>query len=276
VPQATAEAEAPQRSVRETTEDEILEKGLPGAAPDASDDLGSWGEAQLDAILDERAPEIDLEKEDVGDVAHEMASAQDAEESIVSGILGARKIYHKYGDDILRWSTGSGVDPFFALAIMGVETGGEERFIRGPTVSSAGAAGIGQFMPKTWASASRKVYGDAMPSDKRFDPQTAGPVVFYYLKHLDDMGFHTQQEVAAAYKAGRGRVRRFKQGKIESLPVETRRYITAVMAVAHLIEREILSETVPQDEPTPEGPASDMMDMPQTDEAVLGAALKGG
>jgi soluble lytic murein transglycosylase-like protein len=249
-----AQVEAPEKDLWEMADDEIL------------------GEADLD----EPAPDLEMDKEYPGDVARQMATAEDAEELIEKGLEGARRIYKDHGEDILTWSTGSGVDQYFAIALMGVETGGRKSIIYGPTVSDAGAAGIGQFMPDTWAMGSRKVYGREMPPEKRFDPKIAGPVVFYYLNRLDYLGFHKPYEVAAAYNAGRGRVRQFREGKIKNLPKETQRYMTAVLSVAHLIEREIMSETVPETQTETESPASDTMNEPKSDDQILNEAMKGG
>jgi len=249
-----AQVEAPKKDAWEMSDEEIL----------------------VEADLDEPAADLDPDKDYPGDVARQMATAEDAEELIESGLEGARRIYKDHGDDILTWSIGSGIDMYFAIALMGVETGGRRSFIYGPTVSEAGAAGIGQFMPDTWAESSRKVYGREMAPEKRFDPKIAGPVVFYYLNKLDQLGFQKPYEAAAAYNAGRGRVRQFREGKIKDLPRETQRYMTAVMTVSHLIEREIMSETVPETQTETEKPASDSMDVPKSDDQILNEAMKGG
>ena len=250
------------------------------------DDPEFWGET-FDRTVDLGGHEAVVELEPVaepedslpeftGDVGSLMATAEEAEGEIERGIRGARKIYKRYGDDVLKWSRGTNADPFFALAVMGVETGGHSHHIKGPKVSSAGAAGIGQFMPETWAEASKSVYGESRHPDERFEPKVAGPVVFYYLDFLQKNGFQSLPEMAAAYNAGPGTVLKFKKGKRDSLPLETRKYMTGVLATMHVIEREILGEVVPNVEDTPEEAESDTIELPQSDDDWLRESMRGG
>ena len=250
--------QAPEKDIWEMSDDEIFKH------------------ADLDDPESELVETVDFGADEYpGDVAHQMATAQDAEKLIDNGLSGARRIYKDFGDDIIKWSTGTGVDPYFALALMGVETGGRKSVIYGPTLSPAGAGGIGQFMPGTWSSASKRVYGRRLDADKRFDPKVAGPVVFHYLERLDRLGFHQPHEVAAAYNAGRGRVQRFREGKIDSLPKETQKYMTAVLTVAYLIEREIVSETVLESPVETEASPSDSIEIPKSDDELLNKAMGG-
>jgi soluble lytic murein transglycosylase-like protein len=219
---------------------------------------------------------MDIREEDIPDIGAQMASAEEAKREIERGISGARRVYQKYGDEIIEWAGNTGVDPFFALALMGVETSGRRHIIRGPRVSSAGAAGIGQFMPETWRSVTRELYGRSKDPEDRFDPDVAGPAVFFHIKQLHDMGINRPYEVAAAYNAGAHTVLRFREGKIKRLPTETRRYMTGVLTAMNVIEREILGEVVPRDEESLEEPESDIIERPESDDEILNKAMQGG
>ena len=254
---------------------------MPDPASVAPERTDTWDLSEEEIVESLGPPEPgfvkdDIREKDLPDLGGQMASADEAKAEIERGIKGARRIYEKYGDEIIVWSAKSGVDPFFVMAVMGVETSGRRHIIRGPRVSSAGAAGIGQFMPDTWRSVTKELYGRSKKPEDRFDPDIAGPAVFHYIKQIHGMGINRPYEIAAAYNAGPHTVLRFREGKIKNLPTETRRYMTGVVTAMHIIEREIEGEVVPREQESPEALESDIIEAPKSDDEILNRALQGG
>lgn len=225
-----------------------------------------------DTVLE--APEEPL----VNDVGHQMAPERDAVDKINSTMSGARRIYNLFGDAILKWASGHGVDPYLGIAIMGAETGGSKPLIYGPNTGPSGGAGIGQFEPETWEGVTRLLYGEPSDPAKRFDPNVAGPAVYARMNRFSDEGIFDPEEIAAAYSVGPGIVKEFKAGVFDELPPETGAYMTAVVFAMHMIEREILSDTVPEEKELVEEPsdlpASDMMQN-MDDDQLLSNSLRG-
>jgi soluble lytic murein transglycosylase-like protein len=96
-------------------------------------------------------------------------------------------------------------------------------------VSDAGACGISQFMPKTWAER-------AGPDKSPFAPEHAIPEQADYMKWLmGAIGTSDLDSVLAAYNWGPTRVKRHLAGReridLNAIPTETRRYIARIRAV---------------------------------------------
>ena len=112
-------------------------------------------------------------------------------------------------------------------AVMRAESAGCEYLDGKPTTSSAGAMGLMQIMPATWADLRQRHGFGADPYDPR-DNILAGAA---YLRELADQ--FGVPGVFAAYHAGPGRyVAHVGQGA--PLPVETRRYVAQVAAAVGL------------------------------------------
>jgi soluble lytic murein transglycosylase-like protein len=90
-------------------------------------------------------------------------------------------------------------------------------------VSSAGAQGIAQFLPSTWAG-SWNPWRGATP----FDPDAAIRAQARYLGRLVATFDGDVPRALAAYNAGTARAR----GPEESWPAETRAYVPAILALA--------------------------------------------
>lgn len=116
-----------------------------------------------------------------------------------------------------------GIPAHWIYAIIRIESAGRTR-----AVSSAGAIGLMQLMPGTWAR-QRARYGlGADPFDPR-DNILAGTS---YLREMHDL--YGAPGFLAAYNAGPGRYEDWRAGR-RSLPLETRRYLARL---APLVEPE--------------------------------------
>lgn len=122
-------------------------------------------------------------------------------------------VARQFGPDILRATVGTGVSPALVLAVIMVESGG-----RPEAVSSAGAAGLMQLMPKT--AAEFGVSDRSVPADN-----IAGGV--RYLDHLMQRFDSDPIFVLAGYNAGPGAVA--THGGVPPFP-ETRDYVPKVLA----------------------------------------------
>jgi len=109
--------------------------------------------------------------------------------------------------------------------VMQVESGGRTRLGGQPIVSSAGAMGLMQVMPATWAEM-RRVHGLGLDPHNPRDNILAGTA---YLKLMyERFGF---PGLFAAYNAGPGRyAEHLRTGR--SLPAETRAYVAKVGGAA--------------------------------------------
>lgn len=109
-----------------------------------------------------------------------------------------------------------GVPEHWIVAVIRVESAGQVR-----AVSSAGAMGLMQLMPGTWAR-QRQRFG--LGSDP-FDPRDSILAGTSYLREMYDR--YGPWGCLAAYNAGPGRYEDWLAGR-RDLPRETRRYVAAV------------------------------------------------
>jgi soluble lytic murein transglycosylase len=115
----------------------------------------------------------------------------------------------------------------------------ESRFIA-DAKSSAGAAGLMQLMPETARLVARKIGMKGFHPSRLIRPEVNAALGAFYLRHVLD-GFKGNPVLAAAaYNAGPGRARKWRDTKpiegaiyVETIPfAETRQYVKKVMANA--------------------------------------------
>jgi len=104
--------------------------------------------------------------------------------------------------------------------VMRIESRGKTRLGGRPIVSSAGAMGLMQLMPRTW----REMRALAGLGNDPFDPHDNIAAGALYLRLL--YGRFGYPGLFAAYNAGPGRYGSFLAGR-RALPVETIRYMSA-------------------------------------------------
>lgn len=109
-----------------------------------------------------------------------------------------------------------GIPEHWIYAVIRIESAGRTR-----AVSSAGAMGLMQLMPGTWA---RQRDRFALGSDP-FDPRDNIMAGTSYLREMYDR--YGSQGFLAAYNAGPGRYEAWLGGR-RSLPLETRRYVAKI------------------------------------------------
>ena len=112
-----------------------------------------------------------------------------------------------------------GLPEHWIYAVIRVESAGRTR-----AVSSAGAMGLMQLMPGTWA---RQRARFSLGSDP-FDPRDNIMAGTSYLREMYDR--YGAQGFLAAYNAGPGRYEDWLAGR-RSLPLETRRYVARIAPV---------------------------------------------
>lgn len=121
-----------------------------------------------------------------------------------------------YGDDIARASLRFGIPAAWIRAVIRVESAGDPS-----ATSPAGAMGLMQIMPDTWASLRVRLQLGRDP----YDPHDNILVGAAYLREMHDRfgspGF------LAAYNAGPGRYEEYLAGR-SALPAETRAYVSAL------------------------------------------------
>jgi len=134
-------------------------------------------------------------------------------------------------DQVLAQARAAGLDPALVLGLIRQES----RFI-GDTRSGVGASGLMQLMPGTARWMARKLgmeYRASMIGDPAFNLQVGAA----YLKRLVDDFEGSLPMATAAYNAGPGRPRRWREGAVlepaawaESIPFhETRDYVKKVL-----------------------------------------------
>ena len=123
-----------------------------------------------------------------------------------------------YGAFIAEAAQRFGVPEAWIRAVMRVESAGDVR-----AISSAGAMGLMQVMPATWAELRVRHRLDGNPYDPR-DNILAGAA---YLREMHDR--YGSPGFLAAYNAGPGRYEEYLAGR--PLPAETRAYIAALAPV---------------------------------------------
>ncbi len=114
-----------------------------------------------------------------------------------------------------------GIPEHWIYAVIRVESAGRTR-----AVSSAGAMGLMQLMPGTWAR-QRARYG--LGSDP-FDPRDNILAGTSYLREMHDR--YGAPGFLAAYNAGPGRYEDWRAGR-RTLPLETRRYVARIAPLLH-------------------------------------------
>lgn len=123
-----------------------------------------------------------------------------------------------YGDYIAEAAQRFGVPEGWIRAVMRVESAGDVR-----AISSAGAMGLMQVMPTTWADLRVRHRLGGNPYDPR-DNILAGAA---YLREMHDR--YGSPGFLAAYNAGPGRYEEYLAGR--PLPAETRAYVAALAPV---------------------------------------------
>ena len=123
-----------------------------------------------------------------------------------------------YGAFITEAAQRFGVPEAWIRAVMRVESAGDVR-----AISSAGAMGLMQIMPATWAELRVRHRLGSNPYDPR-DNILAGAA---YLRDMHDR--YGSPGFLAAYNAGPGRYEEYLAGR--PLPAETRAYVTTLAPI---------------------------------------------
>lgn len=131
-------------------------------------------------------------------------------------------------DDVSRWrapieeaSLRFGIPAAWIERVMDAESAGQTMLAGRPIVSSAGAMGLMQLMPATWAQMRRQLGLGSNPHEPR-DNILAG--TFYLRLLYDRFGY---PGLFAAYNAGPARyAEHLETGRV--LPGETRAYVAAI------------------------------------------------
>jgi soluble lytic murein transglycosylase len=134
---------------------------------------------------------------------------------------------------VIRRANGIGLDPAYVYGLIRQES----RFIMDAR-SHVGASGLMQVMPATAKWTARKIGLSSFTPDQLTDKETNVAIGTGYLKLvLDDFG-GSMPMAAAAYNAGPGRPRRWREGPVlegaiwaENVPFqETRDYVKKVLS----------------------------------------------
>jgi soluble lytic murein transglycosylase-like protein len=133
-----------------------------------------------------------------------------------------------HAETVVRWrpfideaSARFGIPAAWIERVMRAESGGQSTLRGRPITSRAGAMGLMQLMPSTWAAMRARLGLDADPHDPR-DNILAG--TFYLRLMYDRFGY---PGLFAAYNAGPGRYAEYLAGR-RALPGETRAYLVMV------------------------------------------------
>ena len=128
---------------------------------------------------------------------------------------------HPYADHVAKAAQRFGIPEAWIWAVMRVESGG-----RRAAVSRAGAMGLMQIMPDTWAQLRARHRLGSDPFDPR-DNILAGAA---YLRAMHDR-YGNVTAMLAAYNAGPGRYDQYlSRGR--PLPAETRAYLTRLAPIS--------------------------------------------
>ena len=106
-----------------------------------------------------------------------------------------------YSRFVQKYSTEYGVDTDFCYAVIKCESN-----FKPEAISSAGARGLMQMTPDTFAWVTNKLYGYEVDEALLCDPETNIKCGIWYLAYLQGE-FSTQREVIAAYNAGPNHVK---------------------------------------------------------------------
>ena len=136
-------------------------------------------------------------------------------------ILGDTVLPLKYESNIVKHSKTYGVDPTWVAAIINQES----RF-NPNAVSGAGAQGIAQFMPPTFATTRKEI---GRPGDV-FNPDDAIESLCVHLRDLLSIYNGNMTYALAGYNAGTGNADRWiKAGLMDNIPSsETKKYVVNV------------------------------------------------
>ena len=153
-----------------------------------------------------------------------------------------------YAADITQAASAAGLEPALVFGLIRQET----RFM--PQLkSSVGAAGLMQVMPATAKWVAKKIGMDWRNPELISDPQVNLKLGTSYLKLVLDDLVGSQAMAAAAYNAGPGRPRRWREGPTvetaiwaENIPFnETRDYVKKVLSNAAIYSALIDSQKAP-------------------------------
>lgn len=147
-------------------------------------------------------------------------------------IAASQLTYIDISSHVREASQRFGIPEHWIFAVIRTESAGRVR-----AVSSAGAMGLMQLMPGTWAR-QRDRFG---LGDDPFDPRDNILAGTSYLREMYDR--YGLQGFLAAYNAGPGRYEQWRD-KGRDLPLETRRYV-ATIAPLLKIERLFVAASVP-------------------------------
>jgi len=151
---------------------------------------------------------------------------------------------HPYAAPIAEASRRFGIPEHWIVAVLRAESAGDMR-----AVSSAGAMGLMQVMPDTWAGL-RARYGLGRDA---YDPRDNIMAGTAYLREMFDR-YGNVGAMLAAYNAGPGRYDEHRATG-RPLPAETRAYVAALAPV--------LGGAAPSDAPSPQpAPPPDWRDAP--------------
>ncbi len=156
-----------------------------------------------------------------------------------AGFLAGRSFGTPPGSDpyrahVLRWCTEYNVNPDMASAVIDVESSGRPR-----AVSSSGALGLMQLMPKTAGAMAKELGLEAPSKEDIFEPALNIRLGVYYLSKLRRRFGEEKVFVIAAYHAGPTRVDRWRTMRTrlpaarvieEMASSATRAYVRKVLA----------------------------------------------
>jgi len=142
---------------------------------------------------------------------------------------------HPYTPHVAEAARRFGIPEAWIWAVMRVESAGNSRVI-----SPAGAMGLMQIMPTTWAQLRTRYGLGADPFDVR-DNITAGAA---YLREMYDR-YGNVSAMLAAYNAGPGRYDEHLRGR--SLPTETRAYLARLASIIGDADDTQIAVVLPKD-----------------------------
>lgn len=122
----------------------------------------------------------------------------------------------QYDEAIKAAAEANGLDPALFRKQLVQESG-----LKPGAVSSAGAVGIGQIMPKYWTGQ----HGLNTPEDFKDPIKSINAAAAIMGSHVKQYGSWDAALVAYNAGAGKGRMEAFKEGRIQDLPKETQDYL---------------------------------------------------
>ena len=133
--------------------------------------------------------------------------------AIATGLSNARRTRREalYYDTVLAAAATWQISPALVLAVIRVESDFEKN-----AVSAAGAVGLMQLLPETFAFLREEILEEELSPDAIFDPTVNIRYGTAYLAYLYGI-FGDTDTVLAAYNAGEGRVREWLGGEGKDL-----------------------------------------------------------